>query len=292
MKILVTGGTGMVGSQVVNELLKRGVEVTVLTRKNRDEANLPDDAHHLKGNLLNPQTVRTMCNDMDAIFLINSVSPTETHEGLMAVNGARMSKVNKIVYLSVYNADKAPHLPHFGSKLPIETAIKASNLHYTILRPNNFFQNDYWFKDSLMKYDVYPQPIGNTGVSRVDVRDIAEAAAITLTSDQYRQDTFNLVGPEVHTGKSSAEIWSEALEKDIYYGGDNLDAWEKQSLEYMPDWLVFDFRMMYAYFQEQGFKAAKSDIRSFTALLEHPPRKLEDFARETAEMWKKEGVKK
>jgi hypothetical protein len=51
------------------------------------------------------------------------------------------------------------------------------------------------------------------------------------------------------TGKSTAEAWSRALGKQITYGGNDLDAWEKQSLQYMPDWLVFDFKHMYDYFQ-------------------------------------------
>ncbi len=288
MKILVTGGTGTVGSQVVNELLKRDVRVTVLTRKSKQEADLPKEVTLLQGNLLDPQTVRTMCQNMDAMFLLNAVSPTETHEGLMAVNGAQVGDVKKIVYLSVHNADQAPHLPHFGAKLPIETAIKASGIPYTILRANSFMQNDYHIKEPLMKFGVYSLPIGSTGLSRVDVRDIAEAAALTLTGKRFGQDTYNVVGPEVHTGESTADIWSKVLNKEIYYGGDNLDAWEQQMLEFLPDWMVFDFKLMYDFFQTEGLKAKTKDIRRLTALLEHPPRRFEDFARETAEMWKQE----
>lgn len=292
MKILVTGGTGTVGSQVVNELLKRDVVVTVLTRKSKQEANLPKGVTHLKGDLLDPQTVSKMCQNQDAIFLINAVSPTEAHEGLMAVNGAQIGDVQKIVYLSIHNVDQAPHLPHFGAKLPIETAIKASGIPYTILRANNFIQIDYWAKDALLKYGVYPHPLGDVGLSRVDIRDIAEAAAITLTNDRYKQEVFNLVGPDIHTGQSSTEIWSKTLQKDIFYGGNNLDAWEKQSQEFMPGWMLFDFKLMFEFFQQEGLKATKKDIRRLTALLEHPPRSLENFARETAEIWKKEGVLK
>lgn len=293
MKILVTGGTGMVGSHVVSELLKREVEITVLTRKSKQEANLPEGVHHMRGDLKQPATVRTMCKGMDAMFLLNVVSPTETHEGLMAVNGARMGSVKKIVYLSVHRVDEAPHLPHFGSKLPVETAVKASGIPYTILRPNNFYQNDYWYEDTMTNYGVYPQPIGSVGLSRVDVRDIAEAAAITLTTEKYQRNTFNLVGPELQTGKSTTEIWSKALRKDVVYGGDNLDAWEQQSLEYMPDWMAFDFKLMYQFFQDEGLKATTEDLRKLTALLGHSPRSLEEFAKATAQTWnQKASVKK
>ena len=44
------------------------------------------------------------------------------------------------------------------------------------------------------------------------------------------------------------------------YGGDDLEAWEKQSLQYMPDWAVFDFKHMYDFFQKQGLKASPEAI--------------------------------
>ena len=292
MKILVTGGTGTVGSQVVNELIKRKAEVTVLTRKAKSEVNLPKGVNYMQGDLLNPETVRNMCNGMDALFLLLAVSPTETHEGLMALNGAMSSSISKIVYLSVHKADEAPYLPHFGAKLPIETTIKASGIPYTILRPNNFYQNDYWYQEAMKNFGVYPQPFGNTGLSRVDVRDIAKAAAITLLDDKYKHNTFNLVGPDIYTAIETAETWSRALKNEIQYSGSDLDAWEKSALEIMPDWMVFDFKLMYKFFQDNGLKATNEDIRKLTALLGHSPRSFDDFANQTAEHWKKPAAKK
>ena len=222
---------------------------------------------------------------MDAVFLLNAVSATECHEGLMAVNGCRLGGVKKIVYLSVQDADKAPHLPHFGAKLPIETAIKASGIPFTILRPNNFFQNDAWYKDAMLGYDVYPQPFGDAGLSRVDVRDIAEAAAVALTTDAAKNETVNVVGPDVLTATATAATWGGVLGRKIAYGGNDLDAWEKASLAYMPAFMVFDFRLMYAFFQEKGLKATPEDVARLTALLGHPPRRFDEFAAETARAW-------
>jgi uncharacterized protein YbjT (DUF2867 family) len=120
----------------------------------------------------------------------------------------------------------------------------------------------------------------------VDVRDIAEAAAIVLATPGHEGQTYNLVGPHPHTGKSTAEVWSRALGKTISYGGNDLDAWEQQSLKAMPAWMVFDFRLMYSFFQDKGLMAAQSDMERLTRLLGHAPRKYEDFAAETAGIWK------
>jgi uncharacterized protein YbjT (DUF2867 family) len=285
MNILVVGGTGTVGSEVVRQLLARKVDVCVLTR-NADKAKaLAGGVKPVTGDLLEPATVRSVFQGVDGVFLLNAVSATEAHEGLMAVNGATMAGVKRLVYMSVHALDQAPHLPHFGAKIPVEMAVKASGIPYTILRPNNFFQNDYWYKDVMLGYGVYPQPLGDVGLSRVDVRDIAEAAAEALTSDAHDGETYNLVGPTLQTGASTAEVWSRALSKSITYGGNDLNAWEKQSLAYLPAWMVFDFRLMYAYFQEHGLKATSADIDRQTKLIGHAPRSFDDFARETAEQW-------
>jgi uncharacterized protein YbjT (DUF2867 family) len=283
MKVLVLGGTGTVGSQVARDLLARGVEVSVLTRDPKKP--LPPGAKAVAGDLLDPATIRTAFLGMDGVFLLNAVSATECHEGLMAVNGARMAGVKKVVYLSVQGVDKAPHLPHFGAKLSVEAALKVSGLPFTILRPNNFFQNDTRYKDVMLAYGAYPQPFGDVGLSRVDVRDIAEAAAIALTTGAADGETVNLVGGDVLTATATAATWGGVLGRKIAYGGNDLDAWEKQSLAFLPAWMVFDFRLMYAFFQEKGLNASPEDLARLTALLGHPPRRFEEFAAETARSW-------
>ena len=286
MKVLVIGGTGTVGSQVARELVARGAEVSVLTRSAEKAGKLPGGIRAVTGDLLDPKIVRTVFTGQDGVFLLNPVSATETHEGLMAVNGARMAGVKRLAYLSVHDVDAAPHLPHFGSKIAVEIALKASGVPVTILRPNNYYQNDDWVKDALLKSGVYPQPIGGVGISRVDVRDIAEAAAIALTAKGHEGQKYNLVGPRPWTGADTAEAWGRALGRKIAYAGDDLDAWEAQSLQYLPPWMVFDFRLMYAFFQKSGLKATGADVDRLTKLLGHAPRSFEDFAAETAFAWR------
>jgi uncharacterized protein YbjT (DUF2867 family) len=261
MKVLVTGGTGTVGSQVVNDLVARGATVSVLTR-DPAKATLPAGVAGVKGDLAEPASVREVFNGFEGVFLLNPVSKTEAYEGLMGVAGMRLAGVKRVVYLSVHDVEGASYLPHFGSKVGVEHAVRTSGMAWTILRPNNFYQNDYWFKDALQQFGVYPQPIGPTGISRVDVRDIGEAAAIAFTSAGHEGQTYDLVGPRAVTGEETARIWAEALGRPITYGGDDLDAWEQQFLQYMPDWMVFDFRLMYAHFQKNGLKATSSGARA------------------------------
>jgi uncharacterized protein YbjT (DUF2867 family) len=281
---MVLGGTGTVGSQVARELLARGAEVFVLTRGTAGKQP-PAGAKVVQGDLLEPATARTAFDGMDGLFLINAVSTTEAHEGLMAVCGAREAGVGRIAYLSVHAVDQAAYLPHFGAKIGVEAAVATSGIAYTILRPNNFYQNDYWYKDAMLQYGVYPQPVGEAGLSRVDVRDIAEAATIALTSGAHDGETYNVVGPEAVTGSSTAATWSAALGRQVGYAGDDLERWEEQNLRYLPAYMVYDFKLMYAHFQRHGLRATAEDVARVTRLLGHPPRRFADFARETAAAW-------
>ena len=287
MNILVTGGTGTVGSLVVHELLTRGAQVSVLTRDAAKAQKLPAGVKAVTGDLSTVDTVKRVFKGFEGVFLINTVSPTEVYEGLLSVCALRDQGVKRLVYVSVQDADKAAWLPHFGGKLGVEEAVRKSGVPSTILRPNNFYQNDYWFKDVLLQHGVYPQPIGDVGLHRVDVRDIAEAAAVALTTPGHEGETYDVVGPEAHTGASTAATWARALGKPIAYGGNDLEAWEKQSLQYMPDWLVFDFKHMYDYFQRYGLKASQDAIDRQTRMLGHSPRSFGAFVSETAAAWQK-----
>jgi nucleoside-diphosphate-sugar epimerase len=61
IKILVTGGTGNVGSRVVEELFKRDVEVRVLSRRQPEAGNLPTGVEVAIGDLLDPVRWNRRC---------------------------------------------------------------------------------------------------------------------------------------------------------------------------------------------------------------------------------------
>ena len=290
MKYLVVGATGTVGSQVTRELLARGHQVRALTRNPDKAAALGAGIEIVKGDLLDPPSLRTLYWGVDGAFVLITLGPTESHEGLTAVCTAQLAGLKRIVYLSVQHADRAPYLPHFGSKVAIEAAIKRSGIPFTILRPSNFFQNDYWLRDAMLQLGVYPQPLGNIGVSRVDVRDIAEVAAIALTHSGHDGRTYDIIGPRPLKGVEVAEFWSKALGRNVVYGGDDLKVWEKQSAAYYPPAVLFDFKHMYAHFQKHGLAGTLEEVATLTLALGHAPRNFENFTTETAKMWSEHGA--
>ena len=285
MKTLVIGGTGHVGSEVVKELKKRHADVRVLVRQSGVKS-LPG-VEVVVGDLLDPVSIEKALQGVEKLYLLNAVTPDELTQGLIAYDLAKKVKLSHVVYHSVFRVEHFKDVPHFASKLAIESTIREFDVPFTILRPNYFFQNDASFKDLLTEMSVYPNPLGPVGISAVDIRDIAEAAAITLTSDQHFGKTYNLNGPAVLSGPNAASIWGKLLGKEIKYAGENMDAFETQMREKAPSWAAFDIRMMFQGYLERGFVAEDGDIANLTGLIGHAPRAYEDFARETMLEWQK-----
>jgi len=285
LKILVIGGTGHVGSEVVKELDKRDADVRVLVRKPGVES-LPG-VEMVVGDLLDPVSIDNALQGVDKLYLLNAVTPDELTQGLIAYDLAKKRKLSHVVYHSVFRVEHFKDVPHFASKLAIESAIRGFDVPFTIIRPNYFFQNDASFRDVLTKMSLYPNPLGPVGISAVDIRDIAEATAITLMSDKHFGKTYNVNGPAILSGPKAASIWSEVLGKEIKYAGDNLDIFEEQMRKHAPSWAAFDIRMMFQGYLERGFVAEDGDAATLTKLLGHEPRAYEDFARETISEWQK-----
>ncbi len=286
MKTLVIGGTGMVGSMVVAGLLKQREAVRVLSHSPDKLKELPKGVEGIRADLDDPTTLAAAFDGIDNVFLLNAVGPNETDEGLLAVSAAKAARVKKIVYMSVSMPEGSSRIPHFRSKLPVENAIKESGIAYTILRPNNFFQNDLWLKSAIMQYSIYPQPLGSKGLNRVDVRDIADCAIAALTKSGYEGKTYDIHGPDTLTGESTARIYSKQLGREVRYSGNDVGAWAEKSKGMMPDFLIADMRIMYEFFQNNGMIATKDDLENMKMLLGRKPRSFDDFVREIAAEWR------
>lgn len=290
MNYLVIGGTGTVGSDVVAGLVQHDRTVRVLTRS-QDHANtLPTGATAVIGDLEDPTTYDQIFEGTEKMFLLNAVSMTELHQGLAAVNEARRRGIEHVVYISVHDVEKAPDTPHFAAKIGIERALQESGVSYTILRPNNFYQNDHWFEGAIRSHGMYPQPIGTVGLSRVDTRDVAQAAVNALTQPGHENKTYTLAGPDVLTGPDCADVYADLLDTEVTYGGDDLDAWEEQMRSMLPEWMIYDFRLMYELFQDEGLVASDAQKEETRAILGTAPRPFRAFAKDIVGQWESQPV--
>lgn len=277
---LVIGGTGTVGSAVIAEALRRGMTgLRVLSRDAKRLTDLPDGVEGVVGDLGDPFDAMPAFEGVGQVFLALTGTPTELYETTVAVNHAVAAGVRRIVYLSVQDLDRAPRVPHNAAKLAVEALLERSDVEVCFLRVNNFYQNDVWYLDAIND-GVYPQPIGGTGVSRVDVRDIAEVAVQALTPGTELAGPIDVFGPTAWTGAATAAVLSGALGKTVTYGGDDLATWRESSLASMPAWLVYDYEAMYSGFQRNGLVGTPEALARLSAILGHAPRSYDDYVRE------------
>lgn len=288
MTILVIGATGSVGKDVLAGLVSRGINARGMTRYPAKLETLPAGAEGCVADLTAPGSLIAAFKGVDRLFMLSPLSQNEIQAGRNAISAAKSAGVKRIVYMSVPMAAGSEQIPHYKNKIFIEKSLKDSGIPYTILRPNNFFQNDYWGKAAIMAYNTYPQPIGNTGLNRVDSRDVADAAINALLNDGFENQEYTLNGPDVLTGTGIAALFSQLLGREIHYAGDDLEAWAKQSQHMMPQWMVSNFKVMYQYFQSHGQIASSDELERQKAIIGHEPRKFADFAAEMAKSWAEE----
>ena len=287
MKVLVTGATGTVGGELVKALFQRGADVRAFTRKQPNPGTFPGAVEIAIGDLTDPISVAEAIKGVDALFLLTGNVADEFTQALTAYGLAKKAGLKHVTYLSVYKADQFLEVPHFAAKYAVEQAIRAGGMSYTILRPGYFVQNERRLKPVLTGPGVYPVPAGNHGLAVVDVRDIAEAAAISLTEEGHKGKTYDLVSSEMLTGPDAAARWSNLLGKEITYAGhEDFDGFEAQlRTTGWPSWLAYDLRVMFQGYVERGFSNTEGQTARFAALLGHQPRTYSSFAEELAKEW-------
>lgn len=290
MTILVTGSTGTIGSLVVAGLAQKQMDVRALVR-DPAKAKFANTAKVVQGDMMDIQSMRAALAGVSTLFLLNAVTPDEVTQALITLNLARAAGVKNYVYFSVFNSHEYTEVPHFGGKYVIERMIEQFDLAATIMRPSYFMQNDLTFKDALLGPGIYPMAIGSKGLGMIDTRDVADVAVTCLIKRETQaatlpRETFNVVGPEVHTGATAAASWGDALGRAVAYGGDDLIAFEQQLGHAMPGWMAYDLCLMLNRFQRDGNIPLAGDQQHLEALLGRPLRRYRDFVAETVKLWR------
>jgi len=286
MTILVTGATGTVGRNVVEQLAARGAPVRALART-PEKARFPAGVEVAQGDLLDVDALRRAFDGVSTLFLLNAVVPDEFTQALVALNVAREAGVERIVYLSVIHSDVYVNVPHFAGKFGVERMLERMGFAATILRPAYFMNNDLTVKDVVANHGVYPMPIGARGLAMIDARDIGEIAALELirrhdATQPLPLERINLVGPDTLGGSDVAAIWSDVLGRPVAYGSDATASFEQNLRHFMPPWMAYDMRLMSERFQSDGMVPDAGDVERLVALLGRPLRSYRDFATEAA----------
>ncbi|WDT88767.1 NAD(P)H-binding protein [Streptomyces sp. SCSIO-PteL053] len=203
-RVLVLGATGKTGRRVVARLRELGVETRAASRSGevRFDWTLPD-------------TWEPALAGADALYLIAPDDPSPVKE---FVTRAEASGVRRFVVLSGHGIEKAAG-EGFGLGMAVaEDAVRESGAEWTILRPNQFFQNfDEYLWQAPLGAGRLGLPIGDVPEPFVDADDVAAVAAVVLTEDGHAGRTYELSGPRALTFAEVTGIIARAAGRPIRY---------------------------------------------------------------------------
>lgn len=190
--LLVTGGTGTLGSLVVPLLRDAGCDVRVLSRSDRESG---DGIEYVTGDLLKNEGVERAVAGAGTVLHLAGGPKGDDEATRNLVRAASRAGVGHLVYISVIGADKVP-LGYFRSKLGAERAVAESGLPWTTLRAAQFHDLVLTVVRKMAKMPVIPVP-GGLRFQPVDAREVA-ARLVELTLAQPAGLVPDLAGPKVY----------------------------------------------------------------------------------------------
>jgi len=213
--IVVTGGTGYVGSHIVKKLIKAGKKVRVLARNPQlaeQEARLKGlDVEFVKGDVTQPETLRPAFEEGEALIHTVAIAiekgslsyeEINTQGTVNVLNAAQAAGVRRFVNLSQLGADSRLPYRFLASKGKAQEYVAASALNWTAFRPSVIWGPEDEFANTFAKLVplspvIYPIVDKNARFEPVWVEDVATAVVKSLDDPSTYGQEYELGGPEV-----------------------------------------------------------------------------------------------
>ncbi len=251
-RIAVTGAAGKTGLAVVGALAAAGFEVTALVR--RPEQRLAvRDAGADRAEVVDVEDAAAVASALTGHGGIYHVPPNmhpdETGIARLVIDAARTAGVRRFVLHSVL-APYLPAMPHHLRKAASEEALRGSDLEWTILQPASYTQNTLAFVPEVRATGVLRVPYATTSpFTPVDVRDVAEVAALAFSSDHVCA-SYELCGPERLTTDDMAAALARLLGIDVRAEPEDVEDWKART--HLPEQTRDDLASMFAYYDRHG----------------------------------------
>ena len=279
--ILLTGATGNVGGAAAQALVAKQIEFRVLVR---DAAKLPatvrDHADVRVGDLTRHEDLMNGLAGVRKALLVTPNGEQQADIEAAFVDAAVQCGVKELVKVSSMEA-----APDAVSAIPLahyqtEQRIRASNLGWTLLRPNFFMQNLLLYAAAVRATSTLPLPLGRARVAMIDARDVGRAAAIALTEAGHEHRCYELSGPDLTDFHQVAHILSRKTGAEITYTEQSLDDFRASLSQFIPSsWQVDALVALFGTIAGGALERSSSDIAN---ILGEPANTLERFAEEYA----------
>ena len=267
--IVVTAAGGRTGLAVVGALRARGHPVRALVSSARASAALTAlGAEVVRTDLTDAGSLSARLAGAQAVHLIwPNFDPRELPGSLAVLGAARRAGVGRLVHHSVLHP-QVRAMPHHAAKDRVEEAVVAGGVPWRILRSCAYADNLDDGLPAVAATGRFASPWGLThGQSLVDLRDVAEVAAVLLTENGLDGGTVEVAGPEPLTAPAIAALLARRLDREVTA----VDAVPAGPVPPVAEYAAHCRRLMFDWYREHGFTGSPWALE---ALLGRPARTL------------------
>ena len=209
--VLVTGGTGLLGKEVVDQLLALNYDVTVLTSKKN--TSVPAGVKLVKGDMASDSGLAEATRDADVVIHCAS-NPKDTQSVDIKGTCNLLDAIDKdktlhFIYISIINVDKSDYA-YYQTKIKVERMIAGSGIPFSVLRTTQFHN---YVLSMLKTFDKKNGAIIVPDGMHFQSIEVKEAAALLV--DLAQKEPVGLLrgvgGPELLKFEEMAKTYLKVL---------------------------------------------------------------------------------
>lgn len=280
--VLITGAAGKTGRAISAALARRGAAVRVLIQPSRMSIEPPVEgaAETVGGDITSRDDLRQALEGVSQVYHIcPNVHPLEVEIARGLLDAALDAGTSRVVFHSVLHP-QVEAMPHHWKKMRVEELLFASGLDFTILQPAAYMQNTLAQVNSIRTRGIYSTPYSvNARLSMADLADVAEVAALVLTSAGHSRAIYELAGAEALSQVEVAAVFSQVLGLPVRAEEQSRVDWEAGARRTgMDAYAVETLLKMFIYYDQHGLIGNPNVL---TSLLGRAPTTFEAFLHRT-----------
>lgn len=203
MTLLILGGTGTLGRQIVRKALENGFQVRCIVRNKRAANFLKEwGAELVYGDLTLPETLPPAFQGVTAIIDASTTKVSDENDNsdiitvdwygkLIIIELSKLINIKRFIFLSILNSEKYPYITLMEMKYRVEKLIKSSGLPFTIFKYAGFFQsliNQYALP--LLEQKPILVTSKSPAISYIDTQDAAYLCIKSLSIKEAKNKVF------------------------------------------------------------------------------------------------------
>lgn len=215
LRIMVTGATGTIGSELLKILTRQGVEAVAVSRSLE---RLPSGVRGMQLPLENRYLLEQALRNVDILVFIQPLCEKMLEQAQNVIAAARASGVQFILKVSGLGA--SPVSQYLFQRIQGETdeLLVESGLRYSVLRPNIFMQCFLKMHHEALMQGILYLPQGEGRTSFVDARDVAEGAAQILRDPwRFNKKILELTGERALSNAEAVSLIAHYSRRRLAY---------------------------------------------------------------------------